>query len=192
MMHSVPLLEELETALSSGTFDRRNQILTSVTDLFINGAPHFSEDQVSVFDDVMRASDQHHRGQGARQAGGPAGADRQRTPQIVHLLASDDDIEVARPILIRSERLNEDTLLATAKSKSQRHLHAIAQRNSLSEALTEVLVERGDRNVVHSVVKNRGARFPTLASAFWSTVRPATTRWRAKSACATIFRDSIF
>src|ERR1700744_5028440 len=53
IMYSVPLLDELETALSSGNFDRRNQILTSVTDLFINGAPHFSEDQISIFDDVI-------------------------------------------------------------------------------------------------------------------------------------------
>ena len=53
MMHSLPLIEELEAALSSGTFDRRNEILTSVTDLFINGALRFSEDQVGVFDDVM-------------------------------------------------------------------------------------------------------------------------------------------
>jgi uncharacterized protein (DUF2336 family) len=38
-------------------------------------------------------------------------------------------------------------------------LFAIAQRKSLSEAVTDVLVERGDRNVVQSVVKNTGARF---------------------------------
>jgi hypothetical protein len=53
MMHSLPLIEELEAALSSGTFDRRNEILTSITDLFIDGAPRFSEDQIGVFDDVM-------------------------------------------------------------------------------------------------------------------------------------------
>jgi uncharacterized protein (DUF2336 family) len=159
MMHSVPLLEELEAAVSSGTIDRRNQILSSITDLFINGAPRFSEDQVSVFDDVMgrlvNAIEAKARAKLADRLAPIANAPL----NIVHLLAFDDDIEVARPILIRSERLNEDTLLATANSKSQRHLHAIAQRGSLSEAITDVLVERGDRDVVHSVVKNRGARF---------------------------------
>jgi uncharacterized protein (DUF2336 family) len=38
-------------------------------------------------------------------------------------------------------------------------LHAIAQRRALSEDVTDVLVERGDRSVVLSVVKNIGARF---------------------------------
>jgi uncharacterized protein (DUF2336 family) len=75
------------------------------------------------------------------------------------MLAFDDDIEVARPVLAQSERLDERTLLANASSKSQLHLFAISQRKSLSEAVTDVLVERGDRNVVHAVVKNTGARF---------------------------------
>ena len=72
---------------------------------------------------------------------------------------ADDDIEVARPVLTRSERLSEHTLVATANSKSQQHLYAITQRDALSEAVTDILVERGDRDVVHAVVKNRGARF---------------------------------
>jgi len=78
---------------------------------------------------------------------------------VIHLLASDDDIEVARPVLTRSQRVSEQTLLAAANTKSQQHLFAISQRDALSEAITDILVERGDRDVVHAVVKNRGARF---------------------------------
>ena len=120
MMHSLPLIEELETALSSGTFDRRNEILTSITDLFINGAPRFSEDQVGVFDDVIgrliNTIEAKARARLANRLAPIANAPL----NVIHLLASDDDIEVARPILIRSERLNEDTLLATANSKTWR------------------------------------------------------------------------
>jgi len=79
--------------------------------------------------------------------------------KVVNMLAFDDDIEVARPVLSQSERLGERELLVTAASKSQQHLLAITQRRMLSEAVTDVLVERGDREVVHSVVKNSGARF---------------------------------
>jgi len=78
---------------------------------------------------------------------------------VIHMLAFDEDIEVARPVLSQSERLDERALLANAGSKSQQHLFAISQRKSLSEAVTDVLVERGDREVVHAVVKNAGARF---------------------------------
>jgi uncharacterized protein (DUF2336 family) len=78
---------------------------------------------------------------------------------VIHMLAFDDDIEVARPVLTQSERLDDRDLLASAGTKSQEHLYAISQRQSLSEAVTDLLVERGDRDVVHSVVRNIGARF---------------------------------
>ena len=55
------------------------------------------------------------------------------------MLAFDDDIEVATPVLRLSERLDERALLANAGSRSQRHLFAIAQRTLLSEAATDML-----------------------------------------------------
>src|ERR1700687_277652 len=159
MTGSLSLLDELEAVMATGTIARRIEILTSVTDLFINGAPHFSEDQVGVFDDVMVrlmvTIEAKARAKLAQRLAPIANA----PSNVIYLLASDDDIEVARPVLTRSERLSEHTLLATAASKSQQHLYAIAQRDALSEAVTDILVERGDRDVVHAVVKNRGARF---------------------------------
>ncbi len=158
-MRTLPLLDELEAALTSGTNSRRIEMLTRITDLFVGGATRYSEDQIGLFDDVMarlvhtieakaRAKLSHRL---APVANAPV--------NVVTMLAFDDDIEVARPVLTQSERLDDRTLVANAASKSQQHLFAIAQRKSLSEAVTDVLVERGDRNVVQSVVKNTGARF---------------------------------
>jgi uncharacterized protein (DUF2336 family) len=159
IMPFLPLIDELEATLATGTIARRIQILTRVTDLFINGAEHYSEDQIGVFDDVMgrlmTTIEAKARAKLACRLAPIANA----PVNVVHTLAFDDDIEVARPILMQSERLGEQDLLANAASKSQQHLAAIAQRKSLSEAVTDVLVERGDHDVVHSVVKNTGARF---------------------------------
>jgi uncharacterized protein (DUF2336 family) len=158
-MRSLTLLDELEAALASGSNTRRIEILTRITDLFVGGASSYSDDQIGVFDDIMarlvttieakaRAKLSHRL---APVANAPS--------NVIHMLAFDDDIEVARPVLTHSERLDERALLANASSKSQEHLHAISQRRSLSEAVTDILVERGDRDVVHAVVKNSGARF---------------------------------
>ena len=158
-MSTLPLLEELESALASGTSTRRIEILTRITDLFISGAPHYSEDQISVFDDVMarlvQTIEERARAKLAHRLAPIANA----PSNVIYLLAFDDNIDVASPVLAQSERLNEGHLLANARTKSQRHLFAISQRKSLSEALTDVLVERGDRDVVHSVAANSGARF---------------------------------
>ena len=46
-----------------------------------------------------------------------------------------------------------------AGSKGQQHLLAISGRPSLDASVTDVLVTRGDRNVVHALARNSGARF---------------------------------
>src|ERR1700688_2394015 len=123
MTGTLSLLDELETTLASGSSSRGIAILTSVTDLFINGAQRFSEDQIGVFDDVMVrlmvTIETKARAKLAQRLAPIANA----PSNVIHLLASDDDIEVARPVLTRSQRLSEDTLLATAASKSRNILH---------------------------------------------------------------------
>ena len=74
-------------------------------------------------------------------------------------LARDDETDVACPVLSLSERLDDSTLVETARSKSQDHLFAISRRQSLSQVVTDVLVERGDTQVLLSVAGNAGALF---------------------------------
>jgi len=158
-MRSLPLLDELEAALTSGSIPRRIDILSRVTDLFVNNAASYSEEQIGVFDDVMtrlvNAIESKARARLAQRIAPIANA----PSNVIHMLAFDDDIDVASSVLTLSERLDERDLLISAGTKSQKHLLAISRRPTLSEAVTNVLVERGDRDVVHSVVRNTGARF---------------------------------
>jgi len=159
MTRTLPLIDELEAALNSGTNSRRIEMLTRITDLFVDGATRYTEEQIGVFDDVMvrlvSTIEAKARAKLAHRLAPIANA----PSSLIHMLAFDDDIEVARPVLKQSERLEDPALVASANTKSQQHLFAISQRRSLSEAVTDVLVEHGDREVVHSVVKNAGARF---------------------------------
>ena len=47
------MIDELETALASGTSDQRIHTLARITDLFVIGAESYSDDQIDVFDDVL-------------------------------------------------------------------------------------------------------------------------------------------
>ncbi len=159
MTAPLSLIEELELALAAGSSAQRIAMLARVTDLFLASAGRYSNDQINLFDDVIgklaAAIEAKARAKLAVRlapvAHAPLG--------VIRMLAFDDDIEVARPVLRQSERLEEADLIANAKSKSQLHLAAISERGSLSEALTDVLVSRGDTQVVRSVAKNSGARF---------------------------------
>jgi uncharacterized protein (DUF2336 family) len=152
------LLDELQSALSHGTVARRVEALRRVTDLFINNAVDYSDEHTKVFDDVFQCLivqiESSARALLAERLA-PIGA---APPQIIRTLALDDFIEVAGPVLSKSERLDETTLIEIARSKGQAHLKAISLRRVLSEALTDVLVTRGDEDVVQSTVKNRGAQ----------------------------------
>jgi uncharacterized protein (DUF2336 family) len=80
-------------------------------------------------------------------------------PVTIRTLAFDDVIEIAGPVLSRSERLDDEALIETARSKGQAHLMAISTRRVLSGAVTDVLVSRGDDEVVQNTVNNPGAEF---------------------------------
>jgi uncharacterized protein (DUF2336 family) len=159
MTTQASLIDELERALAVGSEAQRNEMLWRITDLFLAGASRYSVEQVGLFDEVIaklaRAIEAKARAKLSIRL-----ADVQTAPPgVVRMLAFDDDIEVARAVLKESERLNESDLVANASSKSQQHLAAISERKSLSEAVTDVLVTRGNRDVVHSVARNKGARF---------------------------------
>ncbi len=62
-------------------------------------------------------------------------------------------------MLRESTRLDDNALVASAQTKSQPHLLAISQRTSLDDTVTDVLVTRGNQEVVNSVARNGGARF---------------------------------
>jgi len=66
---------------------------------------------------------------------------------------------VAAPVLSQSERLDDEVLIETARNKSQAHLMAISTRRALSGAVTDVLVLRGNDEVIQSTVNNPGAEF---------------------------------
>src|SRR6201994_606492 len=153
------LLDELQATLAHGTVARRVETLRRVTDLFINGAVDYSDQQGELFDDVFQCL-MHHIETSAKALLSNRLAPIPTAPsQTVRALAFDDLIEVAAPVLSLSERLDDETLIETARTKSQAHLMAISTRRVLSGAVTDVLVLRGDDDVVQNTVNNPGAEF---------------------------------
>jgi uncharacterized protein (DUF2336 family) len=153
------LLDELQTTLAHGTVARRVETLRRVTDLFIDGAVDYSSDQIGLFDDVFQCL-MHHIEMSAKALLANRLAPIDTAPPLtIRALAFDDLIEVAAPVLSRSEQLDDDVLIETARNKSQAHLMAISTRRVLSGAVTDVLVLRGNDAVIQSTVENPGAEF---------------------------------
>jgi uncharacterized protein (DUF2336 family) len=153
------LIDELNAALASGGDEERRRILERVAELFAAGSRGYSGGQIALFDDVLQklCADIEVKAR-ARLAQRLAHIDN-APPQLMRSLAFDDAIAVAQPVLIHSQQLSDADLVENATTKSQDHLFAIAQRLKLSEHVTDVLVERGNRRVIQKVATNSGARF---------------------------------
>jgi uncharacterized protein (DUF2336 family) len=150
-------LRDLDEAVSRGTPESRTRALWHTTDLMVTG--RYSEDEIWTFGEVIgRLSDEIEVTARVQLAKRLARFD-DAPVNIIHKLAFDDSIEVAGPILRDSERLEPYALVANVCTKDQSHLLAISKRKSLDAEVTDVLVTRGNQEVVNSVVKNDGARF---------------------------------
>jgi uncharacterized protein (DUF2336 family) len=153
------LIDELIGTIETGDVKQRLRVLQRVTDLFVAGSRGYSSQQIALFDDVLQrlARDIEVKAR-AKLAHRLATVDN-APPKLIRSLAFDDEIDVAAPVLVHSQQLSDADLVENATTKSQAHLYAIAQRLKLSEAVTDVLVERGNDRVVRKVVRNAGARF---------------------------------
>ena len=150
-------LRDLDDAVLRGTEESRTRALWHTTDLLIAG--RYSDDDIWTFGEVIgRLADEIEVVARAQLAKRLARFDRAPV-NILHKLAFDDSIEVAGPVLRESERLEAYALVANVCIKSQQHLLAISKRKSIEEMVTDVLVTRGDNEVVSSVANNNGARF---------------------------------
>ena len=157
--NAVSILDQLEDTLSHGTVQRRVETLRKITDLFLVNAPDYDDEQTAVFDDVFQVLVRKIEVAAKALLSQRLAPIASAPPRIAHALAFDDEIDVAGPMLTQSERLTDDMLVENARAKSQAHLLAISKRKRLSSAVTDVLVDRGDSNVVNSVVANLGAEF---------------------------------
>jgi uncharacterized protein (DUF2336 family) len=159
LAQSRSVLDELVNPIATASTRHRLRIIDRITDLFAAGSRNYSHEQITLFDDVLRRLctdiEAKARAKLAERIAGMHSA----PPKLVRSFAFDDAIEVAGPVLVRSQQLNDDDLVENATTKSQDHLYAIAQRLKLSETVTDILVDRGNERVVHRVVRNKGARF---------------------------------
>ncbi|MBV9460034.1 MAG: DUF2336 domain-containing protein [Bradyrhizobium sp.] len=150
-------LRELDEAISRGTPESRARALWHATDLLIAGS--YSEEEIETFGRVIeRLADEIEAEVRSWLSVRLSHFDKAPV-NVIRKLAFDDEIEVAGPVLEESVQLDDETLIANVRSKSQSHMLAISRRAALGENVTDVLVARGNRSVINSVAANSGARF---------------------------------
>jgi len=93
-------------------------------------------------------------------------AGNREAPHDLVVALANDQIAVARPILVQSNLLHDPELIEIIRHRGRQHQMAIAQRRSLSESVSEALVETDDENVITTLLENKDAKISEATMAY--------------------------
>lgn len=164
---NLSIVDEVETALSTGSAEKRLETVKRVTDLFLSSAGSYKSEQIELFDNVLerlvktieiRAIADVSARIALAELSAQLAPVSQAPPSVVRRLARNDEISVARPVLTESARLSAEDLIEVTQTKGEQHLLAIAGRWWLKEVVTDALLARRYPSVSRRIVNNPGAR----------------------------------
>jgi uncharacterized protein (DUF2336 family) len=153
------LTAELDSAMTGAPVARRIAMLQQVTVLFLESAASYTKEQLAIFDAVFTSLCRNIERTALIELSGHLAAAAAVPAEIARLLASDDDIAVAGPILKGFDALADEVIADVAKKKKgAAHLVAIVDRPSLSESVTDALISRGVPEISRKIVARSDAR----------------------------------
>jgi uncharacterized protein (DUF2336 family) len=156
-------LQDLIALAREPSSDRRRILLREVTDMFFVNPENQSGAELALFDDVLnQLAGEMEVAVRAELAERMAPA-LIAPPKLVRGLAKDEAFSVAGPLLEASGVLSEADLMFVAENRGQAHLQAISRRGSVSEALSEAIVERADDETLNVLLRNDGAELSRQA-----------------------------
>lgn len=147
-----------------GSSDKRRELLQQVSELFVDGAEAHSDREAMLFGDVLSRLLEQVPVE-ARVQLSERVAPLAQTPRNLALKLANDESSVAAPVLTHSPVLTDDDLIDVARKQGQDHLKAISMRSTLSASVTDVIVDRGNAEVLNTIARNLGAEFSEVGFA---------------------------
>jgi uncharacterized protein (DUF2336 family) len=154
-------LHDLINLAREPSSERRRELLREVTDLFFAAQPQ-QNGEMALFDDVLTQLSGEME-EAVRAQLSERMADAARPPRRLLTGLAGDSIAVAGPVLTRSRALTEDDLLRVARTRDQDHLRAISRRETVPEAVSDAIVERGDDQTLSVLLSNERAELSRAA-----------------------------
>jgi hypothetical protein len=151
-------LHELIDLAKEGSADKRRVLLAKIADLFFDGVSERNVSEAALFEEVVLrvARDVEPV---ARAEFSARVADESMASRRLAMALGTDVILVAKPVLERSQSLTDADVARIASTMSDEHLQAISRRKTISQIVTDVLVQRGSALVRRIAVANHGATF---------------------------------
>jgi uncharacterized protein (DUF2336 family) len=135
----------------------RKALVNAVSDLFFNNKDVLTDREKALMTDILRQII-HDVEMSVRRELAERLANAHQAPHELILALANDEIEVAHPLLIQSDILHDHDLVEIIHHRTLEHQLAIAMRKTLTENVTDALVETGNEDVVAKMIENPSAR----------------------------------
>ena len=154
--------EQLFELAQDKSVQGRETLIATVSDLFMEQGNVLSEREREIMGDILRTLVREVE-MIVRKTLAERLADNRSVPhQLVSELAN-DEIEVAHAILVGSEVLKDAELIEIIQYRTMEHRLAVAMRASVSSAVSDALVEKGEDPVLETLLENQGAEISDQA-----------------------------
>jgi len=163
MAQSLDRLESLARLSREASTEGRQELLREVTDMFLGSPPGaLSEAEMDHFGKIMEklAFEMEMK---VRKHLAESLSDVDAAPHELLTRLASDEVEVARPVLMKSGLLRDSDLMEIIRQCSQEHLLAVTMREQVSEQVSDALVEKGNDEVLGSLAGNAGAELSSTA-----------------------------
>ncbi|WP_395944560.1 DUF2336 domain-containing protein [Brevundimonas sp.] len=155
-------LPQLIALAGEGSSEKRRLLLRELTDHFFGGVEH-SAAETELYGSVLETlADEMETAVRAELAA--RFADAPNAPHSLIRRLANDNIDVAEPVLRASTVLTDEDLIGVVSKHGQDHMRAVSGRIEVPEAVSEIIVARGDDDTLGALLRNDGARLSRAAS----------------------------
>ncbi len=150
-------MQELLDLARNKSVDGRTRLVQIVGDLFFEDNRVLSERERDLMTEILRKLIFDVE-MSVRKALADRLADEADAPAELVATLANDEIEVAHKILLKSEVLQDIELIEVVQHRTLEHQLAIAMRKSVSEVVSDALVETGNTKVITTLIENPKAK----------------------------------
>jgi uncharacterized protein (DUF2336 family) len=143
----------------------RQTLVDMIGDLFCERGSVLTERERALMTEILDKLVGDFEGEVRRQLAERLADKPAAPPGLIELLAN-DEIEVARPVLLRSRVLREAELIQVVRNRTRQHQLAIAMRHEVSAPVADALVETGDTGVIEALLRNESAQISEATMAY--------------------------